>query len=775
MNRSSSDMSEHLQADSQPFKIRMPIKYKILFSVILVVSMAVSAITYTAVRNESKMLHKSLIDKGQNLASNIASSTKSAFWSLNWIFVENLLKESAVAQQGDVIYTKIVKPNGEVYLANDQQYYGTLVDTGLLTGTSRIIQAYEFETQKGILLVHPVEIGKETWHILLGLSTVQIEDALTELVTHNSFWGAIFLAISVLVSLFLSHSISKPISDLARVTQAIADGARDQTIQISSRDETGLLGDSFNKMIHSIQSAENALMASNERFVTVLDSVDATIYVADINTYEILFMNQSMKNLFGSDLIGKRCYQVFRGESKPCPVCKNDALIDDQGEPKGVAVWEEENPVTKRWFLNYDRAIHWIDDRVVHLQIAFETTKIRELDRKRKEAEAMLRQSQKMEAIGKLAGGVAHDLNNVLSGIINYPELLLLDLPEDHDLREPIEEIKSSGERAATIVDDLLTLARRGVAVNEQVDINHLISQCATLPEYDKLLSFHPGVHLVLSLEEDLNPVNGSPVHMQKSIMNLISNAAEAMPEGGQIQVSTRNLNPEEIMNEGLPSYPNGYVLICVADQGVGIAKEEQEKIFEPFYTKKVMGRSGTGLGMAVVWGTVEDHGGQIKISSQVGQGTVFHIYLPASAREAVPADVKTIDLDAFQGNGETILVVDDVKEQREVAKRMLSRLGYTVAAVSSGEEAVAHVREHPVDLLVLDMIMAPGINGRQTYEQIVSFKPDQRAILASGFSESEDVKQTMHLGAGQYIKKPYSIEIIAQAVKRELSGPAGE
>ncbi len=763
-------MVEHSENIKQPFEIKMSIEYKILLSVLLVVFLAVFATTYIAVVTESRALHKNLIDKGRNIAKNIAFSTKSAFWSLNWIFVENLLHDAALIANGDIIYTKIVKPNGEVYLANDKKYYGTLVSPDLLKDKEQILDKYPFENQTGNLLIYPVKIGKENWHILLGLSTGRIRLAAKNLILQSSLWGIICLILSVVISLFLSDSISKPIVNLARAAQNISDGSQDHLIHISSQDETGLLCHSFNKMIKRIHAAQKALKASNDRFITVLDSMDATIFVADMETHKIIFMNRAMKDIFGKDHEGDYCHQVFKGSDRPCWLCRTSRLTNESGIPTGVTSWEDRNPVNNRWYMNYDRAIRWTDERVVHLRISFDITKTKELEQQRLEAEQKLRQSQKMEAIGKLAGGVAHDLNNILSGIINYPELLLMDLPDNHEMRGPIKEIQATGERAATIVDDLLTLARRGVSVGEVLNLNTIISRYLSLPECEKLLSFHPGVAFRLSLAEDLKSIKGSPVHLLKTVMNIVSNAAEAMPDGGIIRIETRNVHADQVNFNTDHESAREYILLSVSDQGIGIAPEEQEKIFEPFYTKKVMGRSGTGLGMAVVWGTVEDHCGHIDLQSETGKGTVFNIYFPVTTEEMVIMADETIDLSDYMGSGETILIVDDVKEQRIIGSKMLKWLGYNVETVSSGEDAVEYARHHSLDLIILDMIMAPGISGLMTYEQIIEFKPDQRAILASGYSKSDDVKKTLSLGAGTYLRKPYTIEQLAQAVKLELT-----
>ena len=402
---------------------------------------------------------------------------------------------------------------------------------------------------------------------------------------------------------------------------------------------------------------------------------------------------------------------------------------------------------------------------------------LRDISQRRKELaekeelQRQLARSKKMEAIGTLAGGVAHDLNNILSGILSYPELLLLDLADDSPLRKPIETIQESGKKAAAIVQDLLTLARRGVAVSEVVNLNDIVNSYLASPELKKILHFHPLVTVDSRLEPNLTNILGSPVHLGKTLMNLISNAAEAMPEGGKLTVRTENRYVDKPIRGYEEVAAGAYVLLEVSDTGVGISEEEIGRIFEPFYTKKVMGRSGTGLGMAVVWGTVKDHRGKILVDSSPGLGTSFSLYFPVTDQKQVFV-VKTDSLEQLKGNGETILIVDDVKEQREIALQILSHLGYSVAAVSSGEEAVIYLKIHSADLVVLDMLMPPGMDGLQTYKQIKQIHRLQKAVITSGYSETMQVQETQAMGAGEYVRKPYTIKTIGMAIKSELEKP---
>ncbi|MFT5730182.1 MAG: two-component system cell cycle sensor histidine kinase/response regulator CckA [Desulforhopalus sp.] len=382
--------------------------------------------------------------------------------------------------------------------------------------------------------------------------------------------------------------------------------------------------------------------------------------------------------------------------------------------------------------------------------------------------EEQLRQSQKMEVIGTLAGGVAHDLNNILSGIVSYPELLLTGIPEDSHLRKPLLTIQNSGQKAARIVQDLLTMARRGVSVTEVVNLNQVISDQLESPEMEELTSFHPCIQVIHKLDDALLNVKGSPTHLSKSIMNLLSNAAEAMSTKGIIKISTANVYLDKAI-KGYEEIAEGdYVKLTVSDDGMGIAPKDIEKIFEPFYTKKSMARSGTGLGMAVVWGTVKDHNGYIDIKSTEGAGTTITIYIPIT-REGLKEKAAATSLDEYRGNGESILIIDDVEEQREVASAMLEKLGYSVFAVSSGENALEYLKTNSPALLILDMIMEPGLDGLDTYKRVLEINPLQKVIIASGYSRTSRVIELQQLGAGRYVKKPYTLMSIGFAVKEEL------
>lgn len=546
-------------------------------------------------------------------------------------------------------------------------------------------------------------------------------------------------------SVLLSRRFSKAFSTVETQSQKLASTNLELQYEIDMR-----------------RKIEGALIESEEKYRLVIENASEAIFI--LQDRSIRFSNRRTEELIGYSAAelssmnfldfltdrdretGSKWYTaLFKGRKWP-------AKIKFRIIPKsGGDVWLSMNAVQITW-----------EGRPAILCFAQDVTQEVML-------EASLERAHKMEAIGTLAGGVAHDLNNVLSGIVSYPDLLLMQLPVDSPLRELIETIRHTGEKAAAIVTDLLTLARRGVLKYETVNLNDIILDYLKSPEFNKLKSFHPNVRVTYQLSDDLSNVKGSPFHLSKTIMNLVSNAAEAMPDGGTLTISTESSSVDGAGSPGSQPAKGEYAVVRISDTGVGISPEDREKIFEPFYTKKVMGRSGTGLGMAVVWGTVKDHNGHIGLESSVGQGTSFTLHFPAT-REEKTDKAGLLPLETYKGSGESILVVDDVREQREIASMMLRHLGYSVTAVPSGEAAVEYLKGHDADLLILDMIMEPGMDGLETYKRVVESRPHQKAIITSGFSETERVRELKKMGVSSYVRKPYTLETLGVAVKTELS-----
>jgi len=532
------------------------------------------------------------------------------------------------------------------------------------------------------------------------------------------------------------------------------------------------------KEIQDRIQAEYALRKSEEKHRFLAENIEDVIWTLDSN-YRYTYISPVATRMFGWDLeevlgsslsrfLTTDSYAVFQ---RTFEKTEHNEIIENKHIQPVILELE---------ILHRDKSSIWCEVTISFLidennrvtgsmGVARNITEKRRARREKAELQEKLERSKKMESLGILAGGVAHDLNNVLSGIVSYPDLILMNTNLDVSMRKQIETIRESGVKAAEIVNDLLTLARRGVFTTEVLNLNNLIEEYLSSPEYQKMISYHPDTDTFLQLEADLPNIQGSPTPLQKVIMNLVSNAAEAQPNGGRITIKTRSCYLDRIV-EGYQSIAEGeYTILSVSDEGEGIEGKDLRRIFEPFYTKKVMGRSGTGLGLTVVWGTIEDHKGYIDISSKKNIGTTIDIYIPIS-RKSVDEMFTNEGKQSIMGNREKILVVDDADNQREIACAILKKLNYSVESVPSGEEAIDYLKEKSVDLVMLDMIMDNGMDGLETYKSILKRSPRQRAIIASGFSETDRVREAQRLGAGSYIKKPYKLEQLSIVVHRELS-----
>ena len=694
--------------------------------------------------------------------------------------------EPLSTQIHDSIFKKLENKDSESFIIDDsgEKYLVGLSEIKLTKGEKGYGFGGTFES-----IDHKKGNTGESWYVVCYRQMSGVLAPITESIKSIILMGLAIVLILVIVSYLFGRKIAQPLAALDKATEKIGKGDFEYRIDVRRNDEFGNLAQSFNSMVGKLQQTttsvellenevkqrkqiEETLRKSEQKLRKLIEQSPVVYEMYDKNGIQRM-VNTAYGKLWGIDpksTVGSfNIWETDQVESlRP--------YLDQAYSGKSVVLpdihWDSRKEVGEgrdRWVSTIVYPLVDSNGEVESIVILHEDITVRkQAEEELRVNEEKLARSKKMEAIGTLAGGVAHDLNNILGGLVSYPELLLLQISEDSPLRKSIQTIQKSGEKAAAVVQDLLTLARRGVVVTEVVNLNDVVDEYLESPEYENLQSYHPGVHLETHLEKDTLNILGSSIHLSKTVMNLVSNAAEAMPEGGKLTVSTEN----RYLDRPIGGYDNvkegDYVVFTISDTGTGISPDDIGKIFEPFYTKKKMGRSGTGLGMAVVWGTVKDHNGYIDVQNTEGRGTTFTLYFPMT-REKLPEDKSHLAIESYSGNGESILIVDDVEQQRNIATGMLKELGYSVVSVSSGEEAVEYLKTNKVDLLVLDMIMDPGMDGLDTYKKIIELHPGQKAIIASGFSETERVEELQSLGAGAYIRKPLLLEKLGLAVKEEL------
>ena len=573
------------------------------------------------------------------------------------------------------------------------------------------------QTMKSPIIHHGKRIGEVTVDIDMNLM-----EAIIAKQSDRYFFislGPFFFSTMILFWV-LNYKILDPLNRLLRQSEDLAQKKLDQKFHWTRKDEMGIIGQRFEQTRQSLASLFFELEQSRVHTLG--------------QTAELKKINANLE----TEVVERQ-----RAEA---------ALIDHQEKLEEI-ITQRTAELTK----SNRKLKHEVRDRL-------------RAESERKAFEIKLQRAEKMEALGTLAGRVAHDLNNLLSGIVCYPELILMDIPKDSPIHNPLLTIQKAGEKAAVIVQDFLTLAPRNVVTTEAVDLSEIVSEYLNSPEYRKLLESHLGIDVKTEFDTGGLKLTGSRVHLIKTLKNLVSNAAETIPETGVIRISIQHGHVHPAMTNIWQRPEEEFLIMKVSDTGAGICPEDLEHVFEPFYTTKVMGQSGSGLEMAVVLGTVNNHNGRIDIQSEVGHGTEVTIYFP-TAHHNKSSDHQGIPKNTDSEN-ETILVVDDMDEQRSITVRMLERMGFNAMSVESGEAALELMTKRRFDLLILDMIMEPGIDGLETFRRCLTLNPNQRAVIASGYSRTDQIKKVQQLGHCHYIKKPFLLNSLKQVVREALDAP---
>lgn len=518
----------------------------------------------------------------------------------------------------------------------------------------------------------------------------------------------------------------------------------------------------FHEIGRRIADALNTLLLikelreSEEKYRTILEALKETVYICSPE-FEIEYMNPAMIKKIGRDATGEICYQVLYNRDEKCSWCIFDQIL------KGKSIeYELSNPVDNRFYSINNFPISRSDGSVSKLTLARDISELKAM-------RDQLHQTQKMESIGNLAGGIAHDFNNILFPIIGMSELLLQDLPRDSQGFEFVQEILRAGKRGSDLVKQILAFSRQSEHKLIPVSVQQVIKEIlrltrATIPSY---------IEIQDDIPSDCGLIMADPTQLHQVAMNIITNAYHAVEsEGGKISVELKEVeqNSDELPGSLLES--GRYAVLSISDNGHGMSTDLMEKIYEPYFTTKEEGK-GTGLGLAVAYGIIKKHKGDIRVYSEVGKGTTFTIYLPLMEK---PADTEPIDeiKDSFSGN-ERILLVDDEEPIAMLQKQLLERLGYKVAARISSLEAINAFKANPdgYDLIITDMSM-PNMTGEQLAKEMMAIRPDIPIIICTGFSERINKEKAEAIGIRGFLMKPVLRSEMARVIRNVLDESKG-
>ncbi|MDX9745130.1 MAG: ATP-binding protein [Syntrophales bacterium] len=506
------------------------------------------------------------------------------------------------------------------------------------------------------------------------------------------------------------------------------------------------------------------LRLAHESLLAIFDGIDEPVYVSDMDTHELLFVNRAIESFFGPPS-RQKCYQYIQQRTEPCPFCTNDKI---RGEYQGRSyIWEFRNEKNNHWYRCIDKTIPWPDGRLVRYEMAIDITDRKMAEQEREKLWEELAHAQKMESIGRLAGGIAHDYNNMLAVIFGHTNMALGRLKPDSPLYNDLRMIKEAAERSAALTRQLLIFSRKQNVFPQLLDLNEAVEKTTRM--LSRLVD--ENIDLIWKPGKRAGRVRIDPLQLDQILLNLFTNAHDAVGDTGRIIIETGTAELDDTFCASRAGCtPGEYAMFTVSDNGCGMDDRVLSQLFEPFFTTKESGK-GTGMGLSIVYGIVRQNGGFIDVSSIPGRGTTFHVYLPCCTEDirAETFSEKT-GAPATAGGNLTILLVDDEAMIRDIAHRMLERLGYTVMPASTPVEAIRLAREYAgtIDLLLADVVL-PGINGRELADALLAIHPRMKTLFVSGYSANIIPYHGLPDNRLHFLQKPFSMKALAIKIREAL------
>jgi PAS domain S-box-containing protein len=684
---------------------------------------------------------------------------------------DRVAKELAQITRADINLVSGNRLAGSSLSAEEQKEVSSLLAAGSLaspTGISadvRTIGEREFiEGTFPLFRDRATDIG----YLVLLQDWAPTRGFLDELRTSLLFAGIGGFVLALAGGLIFSHRTSQPLMDMAAAARDIAGGDWSRTVPARGSAEASTMATAFNDMTRSLRDQADRLKASSLRFSTVTQSARDAIISTDGHG-DITFWNRSAESTFGyaeSEVLGRPITMLIAESDR---AAYRAALPDPNADDLTFGHIIEVTGLRKdgsRFPSEFSLAALHGREGTAFTAVVRDVIERKQSQDTLRQREEQLRQAQKMEAIGRLAGGVAHDFNNLLMAIHGYAEMIVQNLEQGDERRSDAEEILKAADRAAGLTRQLLAFSSRQVITQQAVALDQLVKNMQNMLQ--RLIG--PEIQISTEVWPDLTPVLADNTQVEQIMVNLVINSRDAMPHGGKITIELRNVELDKVGVAAHPGLqPGDYVEMSVCDTGTGIDAETIPRIFEPFFTTKESGK-GTGLGLATVYGIVQQNNGAIEVQSRVGHGTTFYIYLPRATDLGKPAPM----VGAGSGAGsETILLVEDDDRVRALVSNMLRKNGFTVLLASAGDQALEIAARHRgrIHLLLTDVVM-PGLNGRMLSERLTSSRPETRVLFMSGYSDDDILRHGVKKATAHFIQKPFSVDALVHKIRETLNSP---
>lgn len=756
------------------FFAHLRLRWKIAILVLALHGALGTAFAVTLTYIFSTSIQKELENRGTFLTLHLAEDFIDPLL-LNDVVNLQQLADRTVAQVDDIAYVFIAASGGMPLVHTFQSGFPKALLTAHLPEQEDGVSIVQLETERGGILdfVAPILKG-DKYYVHVGMSDAHL---LAALASARELFYIVMVAFAVIgfsAALALAAFITRPLAVLSQAVEEIGRGELGKKIQVASRDELGLLTRKFNEMSDNLASLMTERLRAEQKQKEALSLMEGIangigegILLLDLD-FRIVWANKYILDRYATDveaIRGRFCYEVTHGRSSPCSSPHNPCpILLEQGAGKSVLL--EHTHFDKQGNQRLVEVVVYPlqDEEGDIYQFLHISRDITERVEKVK-LEDQLRHSQKMEAIGRLSGGMAHDFNNILTAIMGFSQLGMVNVREGDPLRGRFASILEASKRGAELTRQLLAFSRKQVVVPQVINLNALITN------FSRMLHRLVGddVELRLVCRPGIGNIKADPSQIEQVLMNLAVNAREAMPTGGKLTIATDMQPPRYHDLTQLGESAAGFIMLSVADTGYGIRIEDRERIFEPFFTTK---SQGTGLGLATVYGIVKQHGGMVELESAPGQGTTFFLYFPEveeEERKAMPVQESRL-ADMPRGT-ETILLVDDSPELVSLLVEILSPLGYQVLGAVSALEAVklGRTKTTDIDLLLTDVVM-PEMNGVELASALVREHPGLKVIYMSGYADNYPGFAGGTEGV-PFLEKPILPTTLARKVREVLDG----